>query len=273
MCKNKRLGGVIIKHKIFLTVLSVLLIVMLIAPVACVGKKTTTPASTDTQLRPDVTALQTKVASLIDTVSNLDTPPNYKPNIDTLDLQVIDFETRIAELEASVGSENAGTLNIPQYALVTGISHRYIAVTVYGTGDFPVLVYLYGEDLEATNVPGSEDWVVEAVEYREYDVVDVFLYGRAISTDTIPVTVPGQTTVLNDPLKDDSGPINHTHDVPPQIINVPSAAMGDTGTLMVVVVEPDDEWTNGYEFEIDIQGIDDNNGWVDYATASIGVRN
>ena len=250
---------------------------MLIAPVGCVGKKTTTPTATDAKLQSDVTALQTRVASLIDTVSNLDTPPNYEPDIDALEQQVIDFETRIAELEASEGSENAGTLNIPQYALVTGISHRYIAVTVYGTGDFPVLVYLYGEDLKATNVPGSEDWVVEAVEYREYDVVDVFLYGRAISTDTIPVIVPGQVveTAENVPPHDSNGPIDHTHDVTidPQTINVPSAAMGDTGTLMVVVVEPDDEWTNGYEFEIDIQGIDDNNGWVDYATASIGVRN
>jgi len=113
LCKNKRLGGVIIKHKIFLTVLSVLLIVMLIAPVACVGKKTTTPASTDTQLRPDVTALQTKVASLIDTVSNLDTPPNYEPDIDALEQQVADleasnsdFEDRIAELEAGSPETN-----------------------------------------------------------------------------------------------------------------------------------------------------------------------
>jgi len=235
-----------------------------------VGKKDTTPAATDTRLQSDVATLQTKVASLIDTVSNLDTPPNYEPDINEL-------QQRVDDLEASEGSENVETLNIPQYALVTGVSHRYIAVTVYGTGDFPVLVYLYGEDLQAANVLGSEDWVVEAVEYREYDVVDVFLYGQAISTDTVPVTVPGQTVTTsdNDPLKIDSGPIDHTHIIiiPEQGINVPSATMGDTGTLMVVVVEPDDEWTNGYEFELDIEGIDDNNGWVDFATASIGVRN
>jgi len=233
---------------------------MLIAPVGCVGKKTPTPAATDTQLRPDVTALQTKVASLIDTVSNLDTPPNYEPDIDALEQQVIDFETRIAELEASEGSENAGTLNIPQYALVTGISHRYIAVTVYGTGDFPVLVYLYGEDLEATNVPGSEDWVVEAVEYREYDVVDVFLYGQSIEIGSELSETGG---VIGDP-----PPNEHTHEM-----EIPTLFQNDVGTLLVVVVQPDDEWTNGYEFELDIEGIDDNNGWVDYATASIGVRN
>jgi len=79
---------------------------MLIAPVACVGKKTTTPAATDTKLQSDVTTLQTKVASLIDTVSNLETPPNYEPDIDLLQEQVADlealnsdFEDRIAELE------------------------------------------------------------------------------------------------------------------------------------------------------------------------------
>jgi len=233
-----------------------------------VGKKDTTPAATDTRLQSDVATLQTKVASLIDTVSNLDTPPNYEPDINEL-------QQRVDDLEASEGSENVETLNIPQYALVTGVSHRYIAVTVYGAGDFPVLVYLYGEDLQAANVLGSEDWVVEAVEYREYDVVDVFLYGQAISTDTVPVTVPGQTVDTGLPEAGDPPPNDHTHGVPipSQDINVPSATMGDTGTLMVVVVEPDDEWSNGYEFEIDIQGIDDNNGWVDFATASIGVRN
>jgi len=80
-----------------------------------VGKKDTTPATTtDTRLQSDVATLQTKVASLIDTVSNLETPPNYKPNIDALEQQVADleasnsdFEDRIAELEA--GSPDSDT--------------------------------------------------------------------------------------------------------------------------------------------------------------------
>jgi hypothetical protein len=83
---------------------------MLIAPVACVGKKTTTPTTTtDTKLQSDVATLQTKVASLIDTVSNLETPPNYKPNIDALEQQVADLEASNADFEARITELEAGS--------------------------------------------------------------------------------------------------------------------------------------------------------------------
>jgi len=91
---------------------------MFIAPVGCVGKKTTTPATTDTQLRPDVTALQKAVGLLQGDVSNLQTPPNYEPDIKALKQQVADLETansdfedRIAELEAgSPGTNGDGDI-------------------------------------------------------------------------------------------------------------------------------------------------------------------
>lgn len=79
---------------------------MLVAPVACVGGKTPTPDPADAKLKSDITALQKAVATLQGVVSDLETPPNYEPNIKVLEEQAIDFEARIAELQAGSTETN-----------------------------------------------------------------------------------------------------------------------------------------------------------------------
>ena len=99
---------------------------MLIAPVGCVGKKTTTPAATDTKLQSDVTALQTRVASLIDTVSNLDTPPNYEPDINALKQQVTDLETANSDFEDRIAELEAGSPGTDGDGEVEGVTTRWL---------------------------------------------------------------------------------------------------------------------------------------------------
>lgn len=85
---------------------------MLIAPVACVGKKDATPpAATDAKLKSDVAALQTSVASLQGVVSNLEKPPNYEPDIKALKQQVTDLETANSDLEGRIAELEAGSPN------------------------------------------------------------------------------------------------------------------------------------------------------------------
>ena len=69
-----------------------MLIIMLVAPVACIVAKGT-PDTNDTNL-------ELKVAGLEEDLTNLEHPPNYEPDINELRQQVIELEARIAELEA-----------------------------------------------------------------------------------------------------------------------------------------------------------------------------
>lgn len=253
-------------------VIGILLALVLISTLfisGCVPKKSSsssssddspsTPSSTDKR----IASLESAISNLQSRVSDIDsnTNKNYDDEIASLQNSLNNVKNEVqSSVDSKLSSFQPVLPDVPRYALVTDIGSRSVDVTVYGTGDFPVIVILYGEDLDAGQVEAEEN---------DYDVEAEFLYGQEIRTSlsTYQVTIPGDTYMSGDAIGDPP-PNAHTHEVtiPDAEVSLPGLEQDNVGTMLVIIVEPDDPWTNGYQFELDTRDAGD----IYYATAAAG---
>lgn len=247
----------VIKRKVIFGLLfSLILILVLVIP-SCVPKKSTTtpitPADTDR-----IIVLESKVSQLQSKVASIPEPPNYSS-------QIADLQTKLNNIESGVQTQldsfQPDIPDVPKFALVTEIGRKYIEVSTYGAGDYPVVVTLYGTGLNIDEVVSTDD-----------DVVDELLYGTYTLTSASgnTLSVSSGTFTSNVPLPIEPMPNSHQHEVTISGLTVSGASYTLTfnGTMLVVVVEPDKEWEASDTFELDIR---DMSGEVYYATAVVSA--
>jgi hypothetical protein len=84
-------------------------------------------------------------------VDNTDNPTDQATLLTALQQKVAEQTATIAALQQSIAS----MLVIPppdHYATVVGLTPGHISVNVYGSGSYPVVIYLYGTALKANGV-------------------------------------------------------------------------------------------------------------------------
>jgi len=172
-----------------------------------------------------------------------------------LDIKLATYDTRLTSLETSGDTP---------YVLITDLSRKGLEVTVCGTGQFPVLVTIYGKDLLAGKI---------TVDSKDYDIEDEYLYGSYTLAST-STTMPVSTETFDTELKSSDPPPNaHEHSVTVSGLTVDSYTytLNFSGTVLTLVVLPDDEWVFGDIIEFDIEDIGVNN--IYYVTAVAGFAN
>jgi len=301
-----------LKKRIILVTASILLITLLLIPTGCVKKATTTtPTVTVEQLQARIASLESKVASQTNQITTLQNQPpptqtNYQPSIDLLKTDLVTLRTQI---------NNLNTSNIPKYAMVTELGRKYIEVTTYGAGDYPVIVTLYGEGLKVNEVDVEDDDIVDEYLYGKYSLIPS---SKILNVSSKTFGVTGDTTfdVSSDTFSISDGTFDvpsgtfetelvepytcnaHEHSVTVDGLEVDIEGLEVlvdgltvdieglgvsvsgltvegiaydlvfTGTMLVIVVEPDKEWVANDTFELDVRDV---SGDIYYATASVSV--
>lgn len=177
----------------------------------------------------------------------------------SIQLKLTEADKKIAEAIAEL--KNA---SVPKYAFVNNMGRRYIEVTVYGAGNYPVVISLYGTGLKTKEIE------VDVADDEIAAVTDEQIIGNyTLAPITTPVTTAPVTVTSGAAIPTD--PIPHTHSVviPGVTINGITYNLVFNGTLLVLVVEPDTAWKNGDTFSLDIRDI---SGSVILATANVGVN-
>jgi len=237
----------------------------------CVSKKSSTPTSSPTT----ESALEKRIASLESIIPGLQSKvdgvinQNYGGTISSLQGSLNSIrdeinssvDSKLATVDSKLAAFQPEMPDVPEYVLVNSLSSRFVEVTVYGAGDFPVLVILYGEGLQINQAIADED--------DDYDIVSEFLYGQKLVTSVAPwnVTIPGGLYTSGDAIGDPP-PNAHVHKItiPDTTVSFPKQQLEGAGTMLVIVVEPDGSWAQNSTFELDIRDVGD----VYYAAAVIG---
>ena len=154
----------------------------------------------------NVQALVTWKATTTETLANLQSqvngvtvPKNWSPEINAIKADIDALGISVASTVASVEEmieEAVSGLNftaMPRYAMVSNMAEKltgiYIDVSVYGKGSYPVLITLYGENLEdaEVSVKGSECDIAVAYLYGDYElesvVAPVFIVSHNLTLD------------------------------------------------------------------------------------------
>lgn len=252
--------------------LSVGLVILLVAlsafGIGCVKKPNTATgasAPSTTDLQNSILALQAKVAQQAELLANLSsTSTNYQPAIKALQDTDASIGSKLTTIDTAINSMKTSTL--PKYAMVSDLTKRYVEVKVYGVGDYPVIITLLGEGLAAGILDVDKD--------ATYSIEAEYLYG------TYTATTSAGTTVLTIPTKSysselipsDPAPNAHEHEVTVSglTVSVPNTdlTLAFSGTMLVIVIEPDDKWKAEDEISLDLGDL---TGTVYYASASIGA--
>lgn len=113
----------------------------------------TEPANIET-LETDLLSLQATVAAQAETIANLQSEIGVLPGGDCV---CPDWASNITGMEGILESlqkqiDDIDLISIPRYAMVVRVEEEsgieYIDATVYGSGVFPVIVTLYGEEID-----------------------------------------------------------------------------------------------------------------------------
>lgn len=162
-------------------------------------------------LQGQVTSLETrlgevelKAATNSETAADLGTEVATIPKTDWTST----FNGYASELDALESQVNS--LSWPPYALVTRVQDEYVDITLYGAGDFPVIVTVFGETIGAIEprypanytVTGSWAWngtvsvAVEPVaEWGDSAIIELKVsgvhYAQAVVGDGAVVSTPG----------------------------------------------------------------------------------
>lgn len=292
------------KKKILLAIAVIAVIALLASVTGCTKKTTTTKttpvvSTTDQRFKTieaniqsqldKLNALQTEVGKL-KSETNWETYINgveakLQGRIDALTLDNTKLKTSLAATLADqdksildklteVDTKLAAAIvelkntSVPKYAMITAMGRRYIEITVYGAGNYPVVVYIHGTNLKTGEIE------VEEIDDEIAVVTDEQLTGNYSLVPTItpitsaPVTVTSGEAIPNDP---SAPPAAHKHSVivPGVIINGISYQLVFNGNLLVLIIEPDTSWKNGDTFLLDIRDI---SGSIIFATANVGAN-
>lgn len=134
----------------------------------------------------NITALEGNVMTLQNTITGL---PDWESSITGLIDTIAELDGRIAALEAEITSRS--------YVVVSDISGDEVEITVYGSGDFPVVVTCYGSGLLVgeIDVAGTNCEIEQELRYAAGKILALFIGtdGEWVATDTITLSVDGLT--------------------------------------------------------------------------------
>ena len=162
-------------------------------------------------LQGQVTSLETrlgevelKAATNSETAADLGTEVATIPKTDWTSI-FNGYATELDALESQVNS-----LSWPPYALVTRVQDEYVDITLYGAGNYPVIVTVFGETIGAIEprypanytVTGSWAWngtvsvaVEPVVEWGDSAIIELKVsgvhYAQAVVGDGAVVSTPG----------------------------------------------------------------------------------
>ena len=195
-----------------------------------------------------VAGVTTATVNLAATVSDIATAKSdivtTKTDIATHKTNLTALGVAIDALKTQVASYGGGA---PKYALVNSIGRRYIGINVYGVGDYPIAVTIFGTGLSLNQTDTGSN----------ANISDEYIFGSWVTTvGTIQTTIPAQTVTIG------GQPVV----IPAQIVNIPTTTLTFNGTMLVVVVTPGKAWIANDSFEIDTRYV---SGTIYSATANV----
>lgn len=123
----------------------------------------------------DLANLNTKQQQILSQLSGITNPKDWTSDINGLKANFTALQASWSSVNQTIKDALAGiNVTVPRYAMVSGMEEKltgiYIDVSVYGVGSYPVLVSLYGQNLEEdiVSVKPSLGYIV-AKEYAFYN--------------------------------------------------------------------------------------------------------
>lgn len=208
--------------------------------------------------------LNNKVTALENTISSLPKQKDWSSTITALDAEITKLKTSMTGISQDVEETLASfqPTTIPHYAIVNTIDEKksatYISVSVFGAGDYPILLSIYGSDLQDATITRNPD--------NDCFLADKFSYGTfTLICEDATITIPAKTFTSSP-----ADPAAHTHTVAVNGIEFVVQDIDDSfdATQVVVVVQPEDEWKAEDSFQIKVTGGD---AEVNYASAVAGA--
>ena len=148
---------------------------------------------TTDELRADINNLQASLASI--------TMPDYSTEITDIKARLDALELAIAEWPTFTGG----------YPIVTRVQDNYVDVTITEAGDYPLVLSLLGDELEAADVEARHSWstvagiwasnttlfvVIEPVDSWEIDdIIELKITAGTVSYATVSIGTIGMETV------------------------------------------------------------------------------
>ena len=115
----------------------------------------------------DLANFNTKQQQILSQLSGITNPKDWTSDMSELRADVTALEDAMAGINTTV----------PRYAMVSGMEEKltgiYIDVSVYGAGDYPVIVSLYGNNLQNDTIsfkPNSGCSIQEIYSYSDYNL-------------------------------------------------------------------------------------------------------
>ena len=174
--------------------------------------------------------------------------------------KLVELDTKIAAAIAEMKTAIAKSL-LPRAAIATDFGRRSIKIEVYGIGDYPVVVNLYGNNLKMGEID---------IDDENSSISEEFLSGDYTLVAT-PQTINVSSSTITSGAAVPVDPNPHTHNV-----LISGLTIGDSiyslvfnGKLLSVIIEPDTSWKDVNLINLDIRDI---SGTLFYVTANVGAN-
>jgi hypothetical protein len=126
----------------------------------------------------DLANLNTKQQQILSQLSGITNPKDWTSDINTLKADFTALQISWGSVNQTIGDTIKGVnVTMPRYAMVSGMEEKltgiYVDVSVYGVGSYPVLVSLYGQNLEEDTVsvkPSSGYIIAKEYAFYNYDL-------------------------------------------------------------------------------------------------------
>lgn len=113
------------------------------------------------------------------------------------------------DLRFKVATQAEQIANLPAYAEITGVTGNYIRVAIHGEGNYPVIVTIYGSDLEVGKVSVTPTKTI-------YTIAKEYCTGVTLSV----VVVPESNWLASDTIEIGTGILNSVGMVDYSTVNI-----------------------------------------------------
>lgn len=113
------------------------------------------------------------------------------------------------DLRFKVATQAEQIANLPAYAEITGVTGNYIRVAVHGEGNYPVIVTIYGSDLEVGKISVTPTKTI-------YTIAKEYCTGVTLSV----VVVPESNWLASDTIEIGTGILNSVGMVDYSTVNI-----------------------------------------------------
>ena len=161
-------------------------------------------ASNITQVNSDLDALSADLVAVETTLTELQAEvdaiavTDWTPQINALTADISSMESDISTIQGQIASLQSAIDSLPttlsRYAYVTSLGTKYLGISVTGSGDYPVVVTIYGTalalaEIREVDLVGYD--IIYEMAYAENRILTLFIEPDASwgATDTITLVI------------------------------------------------------------------------------------